>query len=204
MERPARPGLDIGARSRGRPRDASVDERILATAFRELIRVGYGGLSIEAVAAEAGVAKTTVYRRYPTKADLVIAALGVEVPFPPPPTDLPARATLEAFVRQAIVMLIDSGAVRILGSLLVEEAREPGVLREFRARVLQPRRALIDAMLLRGIEAGEIRPDIDPLIVTEMIAGAIFGHHAILGLRADEAWIDGLVEHVWTAIRARE
>ena len=189
--------------ARGRPRDRDVDDRILLAAFEQLVRVGYGGLSIEAVAADAGVAKTTVYRRYPTKRDLVIAALREETPFEPMPSDLTAHEALEGFVRQAIHALIDSGAVRILGSLLVEDQREPGLLDVFRERVLGPRRGLVMAMLQRGIERGEIRPDIDPLIVTEMVAGAVFGHHVILGLTASDAWVDSLVDHIWAAIEAR-
>ena len=188
--------------NRGRPRDADVDQRILSATFRQLVDVGYGALSIEAVAAQAGVAKTTIYRRHPTKAELVVAALSVEVPFNPPPADLGAREALDRFVHQAITMLVESGAIRILGSLLVEEAREPGILDAFRARLIGPRRELVELMLRRGIARGEIRPDIDPLIVTEMIAGAIFGHHAILGLPGSEAWVAKLVDHVWTAIEA--
>ena len=187
---------------RGRPRDTDVDERILATAFRHLVREGYGGTSIEAVAADAGVAKTTIYRRYPTKRDLVVAALRAETPFATPPADLHAKEALDLFVRGAVAMLIDSGAVRVLGSLLVEEQREPGLLAVFRERILFPRRALVDQMLQRGIERGEIRPDIDPLVVTEMVAGAVFGHHAILGLAGTDEWIHSLVEHVWAAIAA--
>ena len=53
-----------------------------------------------------------------------------------------------------------------------------------------------------GVERGEIRPDIDPLVVTEMVAGAVVGHHAILGMTATDAWVEALVEHVWTAIAA--
>lgn len=188
--------------SRGRPRDTDVDRRILAATFRQLVDVGYGALSIEAVAAEAGVAKTTIYRRHPTKAELVVAALNVEVPFAPPSADLGAREALDRFVHVAIAILVDSGAIRILGSLLVEEVREPGLLDAFRARLIGPRRQLVEGMLKRGIERGEIRPDIDPLIVTEMIAGAIFGHHAILGLVGTDDWIDSLVDHVWAAIKA--
>jgi AcrR family transcriptional regulator len=189
--------------SRGRPRDVDVDRRILAATFRQLVDVGYGALSIEAVAAEAGVAKTTIYRRHPTKAELVVAALNVEVPFAPPSGDVFGREALDRFVHQAIAMLIESGAIRILGSLLVEDAREPGLLDAFRARLIGPRRQLVEEMLRHGIERGEIRPDIDPLIVTEMIAGAIFGHHAILGLAGTEEWVESLVDHVWAAIEAR-
>jgi AcrR family transcriptional regulator len=186
--------------ARGRPRDAGADRRILEATFRQLVDVGYGALSIEAVAAEAGVAKTTIYRRYPTKAELVVDALRVEVAFVPPPGDIDARTALELFVRQAIAVLIDSGAIRILGSFLVEETREPGLLDVFRERIIGPRRGLVEQMLRRGIERGEIRSDIDPLIVTEMIAGAIVGHHAILGLTATDGWVRSLVDHVWAAI----
>lgn len=196
------PEPEPSASARGRPRDTDVDERILATAFRHLVREGYGGTSIEAVAADAGVAKTTIYRRYATKRDLVVAALRAETPFPAPPADLHAKDALELFVRGAIAMLVDSGAIRVLGSLLVEEQREPGLLDVFRDRILFPRRALVDQMLQRGIERGEIRPDIDPLVVTEMVAGAVFGHHAILGLTGTDEWIHSLVEHVWAAIAA--
>ena len=166
--------------------------------------VGYGGLSIEAVAAEAGVAKTTIYRRYPSKRELVLAALQEEVPFDPPVADLDAREALALFVRTAIAMLVQSGAFRVLGSLLLEERREPGLLDAFRARLLGPRRKLVEAMLRRGVERGEIRPDIDPLIVTEMVAGAVFGHHVILGMDGTTAWVDALVTHVWEAIRVRD
>jgi AcrR family transcriptional regulator len=185
---------------RGRPRDAAADARILAATFGQLVNAGYGGLSIEAVAAEAGVAKTTVYRRYPTKRELVLAALNREVPFAPPPPDVPAREGLELFVRVAIRMLIESGAVRVLASLLVEDQREPGILDAFRANLLEPRRAQVVAMLREGVERGEIRPDVDPYVVTEMVAGAIFGHHVVLGLPTTEAWIQSLVDHVWHAI----
>src|SRR5262245_43373044 len=187
---------------RGRPRDAAADHRILAAAFRQLVAVGYAGLSVEGVAAEAGVAKTTIYRRYPTKRDLAIAALGQEVPFGPPPAEYHGRDAVERFVRQAVAMLIESGAFRILGSLLVEEQRDPGLLAAFRASILEPRRRLVTQRLERGIERGEIRPDIDPLVVTEMIAGAVIGHHVILGRPSSDAWVDTLADHIWTAIRA--
>ena len=192
------------APARGRPRDVDVDQRILASAFRQLVQVGYAGLSIESVAAYAGVAKTTIYRRYPTKRDLVIAALRESTPFPMPALDLPAREALEAFVRGAIAMLIESGAFRVLGSLLVEDQRHPGLLDVFRERVLFPRRAMVEAIIQRGIERGELRRDVDPLIVIEMIAGAVFAHHVILGLGGDEAWIASLVDHVWSAIHSGE
>jgi AcrR family transcriptional regulator len=187
---------------RGRPRHPDTDRAILQATFRQLVEVGYASLSVEAVAAAAGVAKTTLYRRYPTKRDLVIAALESGTAFVAPLDAADTQAALAAFIRQAIAAMVDSGAIRILGSLLVEERREPELLDVFRKRLLEPRRALVVAMIQRGVERGELRRDVDPLIVTEMIAGAIFGHHAILGQTADDAWIEALVQHVWAAVRA--
>ena len=197
MEQPA---TQPSAPARGRPRDVDLDQRILRSTFRQLVRVGYAGLSIEAVAADAGVAKTTIYRRYPTKRDLVVAAIRESTPFPAPSLDLPSREALEAFVRTAIAMLVESGAFHVLGSLLVEDQRHPGLLDVFRERILFPRRAMIEAVIERGVERGEIRGDVNPLIVIEMIAGAVFAHHVILGLEGDDTWVRSLVDHVWSAI----
>jgi AcrR family transcriptional regulator len=194
---------DRAPRSRGRPRDAGAESRILHAAFVQLVEHGYDGLSVESVAAAAAVAKTTIYRRYPTKRDLVVAAVGREVPLPLPPADLPARQALERFVRGAIEVMIGSGAVRILASLLVVDRTEPGILGLFRERVIEPRRATLADMLSRGVDRGELRPDLDPLVVTEMIAGAIFGHHVVLGRATSVAWIASLVDHLWAAVAAR-
>jgi len=195
-------GRSAPAAGRGRPRHPDIDQAILAATFRQLVEVGYGNLSVEAVAAVAGVAKTTIYRRYPTKRDLVMAALQVEIPFPSPAANSDTRSALKSVVEVIIHAMVDSGALRILGSLLVEDPREPDLLATFRRRLLEPRRALVIELLRRGIDRGEVRPDADPLIVTEMMAGAIFAHHAILRERTTEAWVDGLMDHVWAAIRA--
>jgi AcrR family transcriptional regulator len=63
------------ARARGRPRDPAIDRAILDAALRLLAEQGYDGMSLEAVAGAAGVGKTTIYRRYPGKRELVVAAI---------------------------------------------------------------------------------------------------------------------------------
>ncbi len=186
---------------RGRPRHPRTDEAILAATFRQLVDVGYGNLSVESVAAAAGVAKTTIYRRYRTKRDLAIAALQVEIPFPDFPPSVDIRAGLRSVIALIAHAMVDSGAIRILGSLLVESNREPDLFAAFRQRLIEPRRVLVMELLRRGIERGEVRRDADPLIVTEMMAGAIFAHHAILGGSTTGAWLDGLTDHLLATVR---
>ena len=189
-------------RQPGRPRHPRTDVAIMAATFRQLVDVGYGNLSVESVAAAAGVAKTTIYRRYPTKRDLAIAALSVELPFPELPSDIDTRSGLRSVIALIAHAMVDTGAIRILGSLLVESNRDPDLFAVFRQRLLEPRRALVMELLRRGIERGEVRPDADPLIVTEMMAGAIFAHHAILGGATTDAWLDGLTDHLWAMVRS--
>lgn len=191
--------------ARGRPRNPETDAAILGAAMRMLVDEGYEGLSIERVAVAAGVAKTTIYRRYPAKRDLVIAALraGTEVR-PLPETIADTRAALGALVHDVVEALAESGAVRVLASLLAADAREPGLMDEFRARIIEPRRRAIAAILSQGIERHELRPDLDPLVVTEMLAGSVLAHHLVLGRTADPAWTTALADTLWRAIAASQ
>ena len=173
----------------GRPRDPAADRAITAATVRLLQDHGYRGLSIEAVAEAAGVAKTTIYRRYASKRELVVGALRDETEFPPPPPELPFKDALAWLVRQGVSMLIGARAIRILASFLSEEEREPALLEIFRARLLEPRRAMLVEILRAGIDRGEVAADTDVELVTEMVFGALLSHH-IRGLVADEAWIE--------------
>src|SRR5436309_11083116 len=83
----------------GAARGAAVIEAVIQATFEELVRVGYGGLSIEEVAARAGVNKTTVYRRWPTKGELVTAAL---VSLPPQFGTLPNTGSFRGDLTESI------------------------------------------------------------------------------------------------------
>jgi AcrR family transcriptional regulator len=188
------------ARGRGRPRDRAADEAILAAAFRILVDGGYGGLSIEAVAAEAGVGKTTIYRRYPTKRDLVVAALNdaTTVELAPPTAD--ARTAIRHLIGQVVRVLVAANGVRILGSYLVEEGREPELREDFRARVLEPRRAMLVELLQGAVERGEVRADVDVDVVSEVLIGSVFAHYIRTGQYGEEVWVGSVVDTVWAGI----
>jgi AcrR family transcriptional regulator len=188
----------------GRPRHPDTDRAILEATFRLLVGEGYEAMSMEGVAAAAGVAKTTVYRRYPTKRDLVLAAMNEVAHFPSDvPDDMPTRDALRRLLGEGAHAIIDSGAWRVMASLLAADAREPGLMDTFRARLIDPRRTVAIRIIERGIERGEVRPDADPRLVTEMFAGAIFARRMILGEEVTEAWLDELMVSLWAAIEAR-
>jgi AcrR family transcriptional regulator len=155
-----------GPRRPGRPRDAAVEERIIQAALRGMVDHGIAGLSIEAVAADAEVAKTTIYRRWPTKDSLVIDALA-SLKEPMPEVD-DTRS-----VRDELVGLIDAMrrsqqnalAARLMPCMMAEAAQLPELARQYDEQVIEPRRQRAYDTLRRGIATGEFRSDIDVRLV---------------------------------------
>jgi AcrR family transcriptional regulator len=191
---------DSGASARaGRPRDPATDRAITEATFRLLREEGYRGMSIEGVAARSGVAKTTIYRRYRSKHELVVAAVLAETPFPAPPPDLPTREALATIAHQAVQMLVGAGAIHVLATVLAEEEREPELLATLRARLIEPRRDMLLTILRRGVQRREVRADARLEAIPEAMLGSVLVHHITGGI-ADEAWINGLVETIWRAI----
>lgn len=191
-----------GSTKPGRPRDPSVDRAILETALRMLVDQGYARMSIQAVAAAAGVGKTAIYRRYGSKRDLVIDALAAAAPAPPMTPELEPRRALRMVVETAVGALIHARAIQILATFLNEEEREPELIRTFRERLLEPRREMLLSVLSAAAERGEIRSDANLEVVTELTVGGVVAHYARTGAAPDEAWIDGLVDTIWAAVRA--
>lgn len=165
------------ARAVGRPR-GHVDAAILQAALDLLTDLGYDGMSMEAVAAAAGVAKTTVYRRWPTKDDLVLDALSRvkgEATVPPAGTVREQLLFMLARMRDAWG---DRRHARLMQQLTADGIARPERYREIRARVMLPRRNALRDCLQRGVDAGEIDPDADlnwavDLLVAPVIAAGL-------------------------------
>jgi AcrR family transcriptional regulator len=159
----------------GRPRDPGADRAILQATIELLAEEGYQGASIEAVAARAGVGKTTIYRRWPSKEPLVVDAIkrlkGRVEPLPPREDE----STRDALIRSlgSFTKTIGSETGRMMAGLVAEMSRNPDLARAVRAGILEQRRELVRSILRRGIERGEIRPDADIEVVTDMLGGAI-------------------------------
>jgi len=133
---------------------------------------GYTGMSMDGIAARAGVSKPAIYRRWPNKPALAIAALTMLVASERPLTgDL--VADLAAQLQSAHRNLEISGGVPLIGTILAEMERHPGFLETYRTRLLEPRRATLRELLEQGQVQGLIRHDADLDTATLVLLGSI-------------------------------
>ena len=147
-------------RGRGRPRSAEAHQAILAATLKLVAEQGVAGTTIEGVAAEAGVGKTTIYRRWPTKNDLIVAAIS-ELP----PREFPDTGSLPgdmaALAKLQRERLAGTGLFRIVPGVLAESMNDPDLHGRIMERVIGPLRGLLRQIIERGIARGELRPDLD-------------------------------------------
>jgi AcrR family transcriptional regulator len=157
---------DAPARGRGRPRSAKAEQAILDATLRMLGTQGVAGTTIEGVAAEAGVGKTTIYRRWPTKPDLILAAISDIVPPGDPPDTGSMAGDMAALAETQRRRLAGSGLSGIVPRVLAESMGDPKLHQDFVDRVVNPFREMLRLFIERGIERGELRPDleVEPLV----------------------------------------
>ncbi len=174
---------EVGAPSKGpgRPRDPEADRAILRATIELLGEEGYEGLSIEGVAARAGVGKTTVYRRWPSKEPLVVDAIKrYKAPEDPAPMgrDESSRDALIRVLSHFTRAMGPSESGRMMAGLVAEMSHNPELAQAVRTGIVEHRRSFVFAILKRGIELGEIRQDVDVEVVADMLAGPIVMRHA--------------------------
>ena len=187
----------------GRPRDPQTDQAIHRAALKLLTERGYAGMSVEGVAAEAGVGKTTIYRRYASKEELVAAALGaLRDNLGPLPDTGDTRSDLVEMILQMRLAIRRGPGFGMMGALLVEESRSPELLELLRERVLRPRRDEAMTVLQRGVDRGEVRPDVDLEVAVQAMVGAVFMRH-IFGAPESRRRIEQTVDTVWNGLAAR-
>jgi AcrR family transcriptional regulator len=158
----------------GRPRSQRADKAIIDATLALLVEEGgVAGVTIEAVAARAGVGKTTIYRRWPNKEALVLDALASLKEPDPELTGASVRDDLIALARALGVEKGDRQRVGVYWSVFGNGDKHPELYRRFSRDVVEPRREVMRAVLRRGIETGELRPDIDVELVMWLIIGAV-------------------------------
>ena len=159
-------------RGPGRPRDERADRAILDAALELLAEVGPTGLSVEEVAARAGVSKATIYRRFQTKDDLVVGCLsGLAVALPDGMPDGDVHDRLVFLVERWWDSYVVSPNGQVFHRVLAHAKSNPRLFEAFYDEVIEPRRELFRSVLRDAVAAGEIRPDADLELVVTMIIG---------------------------------
>jgi AcrR family transcriptional regulator len=161
--------------NRGRPRSARANQLILDAFQARLSRDGFAHLRLEHVAADAGVGKATIYRRWPSKEALALELLmhlaaphlGIE--------DVGnTRAEMLAAVTNAMRAITDTPFGPVIRALLSQIASNPVLGDPFRASVVQARRDEVGRVIERGIARRDLRDDADPELATELLVGPVY------------------------------
>ncbi|MFG2072526.1 DNA-binding transcriptional regulator, AcrR family [Nonomuraea maritima] len=165
------------ARPAGRPRSEKAEKAIIEATL-DLIGEGVGvaELSIEAIASRAGVGKTTIYRRWSNKEDLVVDALAtMKAPLPP----LSGTSVRDDLISLLEAMRSESGQARsrcVMNIVMSEADRHRRITERFMERAVEPRRRAMREVIERGIVTGELRPDLDVDMGMAIISGTMLWH----------------------------
>jgi AcrR family transcriptional regulator len=171
---PATAGNQTATR-RGRPRSVEADRAILEAAAQILAERGLSGMSIEEVAARAGVGKTTIYRRWTSRGALALDAFLAQFQSQQPLPDTGTlRGDLLAALRAWIRSVTRTSAGPILAGLIAEAQRDPQLGVAWRERVVEQLRAQHRIMLDRAVARGEIPVGTDQEVVLDLIFGAAY------------------------------
>jgi AcrR family transcriptional regulator len=192
----------------GRPRSEQAERAIIEATLDLLAEVGIAALSIEQVAARAGVGKATIYRRWPNKEALIIdAAASLKSPLP----EVPGRSISEDLKIIAEVMVADQQTTRareLYTCFVSEGRRHPDLTKKFTETVIEPRREYMRRVLRGAVARGELRDDLDVdtmvIAVTGslMYASMVWPHFRFVE-SGPEGLTDRLVDTILDGLRPR-
>ncbi|NBM18526.1 TetR/AcrR family transcriptional regulator [Streptomyces sp. GC420] len=195
-------------RQRGRPRSAAMHQAILEAVRELLVRDGYARLSMEGVAARAGVGKPTLYRRWPSKGALVAetvresflsAAPGAGVV----PLDTgDVEQDLRSWLRRQAVSAADPGNASLILALTAAAAENPHDAEDLYRRLTGPWCTPLVHRLRAGVDAGQLRPDADLEAVADALVGALLFQLLTGSASAAEQRAIGLLDALLTGLRS--
>src|SRR6202045_120275 len=165
---------DAGPANRrpGRPRSEQAEQAIIEATLDLFAEQGFEGVGAEAVATRAGVGKATIYRRWPNKEELLLAAFGsLKSPFPEL-AGVSVRDDLLAMVKVMCADKSDPRKARRYALLLGDGDKYPRLMARYMETVVEPRREAMRAVIRRGTQTGELRPDTDVEIAMLTLTGA--------------------------------
>lgn len=195
--------MTAAKRGPGRPRDEQVDAAILEAAVDELLERGFLAGSMESIAARAGVAKTTLYRRYARLDDLAIAAMQT--------FEEPVDDAADGPVREQLLWLLDAirrkwGNPRyaaLMRRVAADGTTQPDTYRRSRDRLIGPHVRAMNAVITRAIDEGLIAPDVDVSWVRQLLASPIMAAALTLKDRVTRAQLELTVDTVLRGLAPR-
>lgn len=185
-------GSRAGSRA-GRPRLAEADERLRRTVLTLVRRGGPRAVTVEAVARESGIAKTTIYRRFADRDALLGDALRTSIGTPSIPGDGDARTKTRAALQQAWHQMRDVLGAGGLAALVLDE--QPVFTQLFRD-ALAPYDEALSTLLAQDRAAGHLRADLDADAVVTLFIGAYLGELVRNGA-VGEDWLERCLDLLW-------
>ncbi|MCW3819307.1 TetR/AcrR family transcriptional regulator [Micromonospora sp. DR5-3] len=192
------------APSRGRPRDIDAGRRILIAARDLLLVDGYAALSIDEVADQAGVAKTTLYRRWPTKDHLIVAVVALMQDDVPILDTGDIRADLTDYLRQVADGLntmrraglpesADDRSAGVVAEIAAAAARHADLGTLIRA-VFARRNAMAIGLLASAARRGALRTDLDVAVLFDQLVGPLYYRILVTGEPVDHPYLDLIID----------
>lgn len=168
------PNQAVTVRTPGRPRSQTARKAILKSTLQLLQKTGFTDLSIEAIAARAGVGKATVYRWWPNKAELVMEAFvfAVEAQL-----RIPTSGSVEKVIREQMkrwTQIFDSPLGRVIAAVIGAGQSDPAMLEAFQHQYVEPRRREARKLLHEAMRTGEIRSNLDPDTILDILYGPLY------------------------------
>jgi len=188
----------------GRPRNVSTDDAILEAAALRLSRDGYERTSIDLVARDAGVTRPTVYRRWPSKDELVIAAVANQIKgsVHEPTGDL--RRDLMDQAESLVERWSSNHYVGMLGTAIVERRHHPAIYEQLLEKLVEPRRRQMRDILETAQTNGQARPDLDIEVIVAMFVGSFYAMTIAGRWEEGENWATRLTDTILAVIAPPE
>lgn len=185
----------------GRPRSEESRTAILEATWNLLKTTNLKDLSIEGIARESGVGKTTIYRWWPSKIAVVMDAFVEHVlPITPFPEDISAAGAIQMQMA-SLVRAFSGDYGRIVAQILAEGQADPDALASYRDRFIYPRRLAARVIIQRGMEDGEFDANLDPELVIDALYGPIYFRLLVGHLPLDLQFSEKLSRLVFKALK---
>jgi AcrR family transcriptional regulator len=192
MAYPRKAGESAPASRGGRPRSQEVHQAILQATFDLVLRDGFRAVSVESIAATAGVSKATIYRRWPNKAAIVMDAFTSKVGSG---SLFPESASAAESIRlqmRAMAKSFRGSDGALVKALLAEAQFDPELAKAFRQRWTMPRRKMAIGVIHEAMRQGEMPLDVDPNDVIDILYGPIY-YRLQMGLGPlSDAYVEGI------------